>query len=99
VFDLVTKSLKATFTKPAPGFGVSHIAVSARMGTLAICQGKNLYLKDISGDCNSDFVTIKRDATLTACAVSHDGLSVAIGDEYGKIYHVSNPEGSSNLVI
>jgi len=36
---------------------------------------------------------------LVAVAVSDDGLSVAVADESGKIYHVTNPQGSSTLII
>lgn len=32
-------------------------------------------------------------------AVSDDGLSVACGDEVGKIYYVTNPKGSSSLIV
>jgi hypothetical protein len=47
----------------------------------------------------SEFVQIKRDCKLVAIAVSEDGLSVAVGDESGKIYNVTNPQGSSSLII
>ena len=55
-----------------------------------------LKLEDVAAD---KFVTIKRDAKLTCVAVSGDGLSVAAGDEFGKIYHITNPKGSITLII
>ena len=94
MFDIFTKALIGKFTKPVANFGVSTIAVSKRADTLAFCQGKILYLKDIgalkSGTV-SDFVQIRRDCKLVCLAVSDDGLSVAAGDESGKIYNITNP--------
>lgn len=79
------------------------MAISKRASTLAIAQGKVLYLKDLESfknDSPSDqFVAIKRDAKLTSVAVSGDGLSVATGDEFGKIYHITNPKGAITLII
>lgn len=103
MFDLVSKATIATFGKPVANFGVSGMALSKRASTLAITQGKVLYLKDLESLKNNveaeKFVTIKRDAKLTCVAVSGDGLSVAAGDEFGKIYHITNPKGSITLII
>jgi WD40 repeat protein len=44
-------------------------------------------------------VQIKRDCKLVALAVSDDGLAVAAGDESGKIYYVTNPVGSTSLIV
>jgi len=44
-------------------------------------------------------VQIRRDCKLVATAVTDDGLSVAVGDESGKIYYITNPQGSSTLII
>jgi len=48
VFDLISKAIIATFGKPVANFGVSGMAISKRASTLAITQGKVLYLKDLS---------------------------------------------------
>lgn len=42
---------------------------------------------------------MKRDCRLCALAVSDDGLSVSAGDESGKIYYVTNPQGSATLIV
>jgi hypothetical protein len=36
---------------------------------------------------------------LVASTVSDDGLAVAVADEAGKIYNITNPKGSSTLII
>ena len=66
------------------------MGLSRRADTLAFTQGKIIYLKDLQ-NLQQDFVQIKRDCKLCALAVSDDGLSVAAGDESGKIYYVTNP--------
>lgn len=92
VFDAATKGLIGQFTKPVANFGVSTFALSRRADTLAFTQGKVIYLKDLSTlKTNADFVQVKRDMKLCALAVSDDGLSVAAGDDSGKIYYVTNP--------
>jgi hypothetical protein len=61
-----------------------------------------LYLKDIGTlktGSETEFVQIRRDCKLTSLTVSDDGLSAAIGDESGKIYNITNPKGSSSLII
>lgn len=69
---------------------MSTLALSRRAETLAFTQGKIIYLKDLT-NLKQDFVQIKRDCKLCALAVSDDGLSVAAGDQSGKIYYVTNP--------
>jgi len=93
VFDILTKQKIGSFVKPVANFGVSNFALSRRADTLAFTQGKILYLKNLSTlkTAETEFVQIKRDCKLCVLAVSDDGLSVATGDEYGKIYYVSNP--------
>jgi NET1-associated nuclear protein 1 (U3 small nucleolar RNA-associated protein 17) len=44
---------------------------------------------DLSTQVESEkFRTILREARLSCIAVSNDGKSVAVGDDFGKIYHV-----------
>jgi hypothetical protein len=102
VFDISTKGLVGKFSKPVQNFGVSTLSVSRRADTLAFTQGKILYLKniaDLKKGVSGDFVQIRRDCKLVATAVTDDGLSVATGDESGKIYYITNPQGSSTLII
>jgi len=78
------------------------MAISRRRDTLAFTQGKIIYLKDIMSmttGVDSKLVEIKRDCNLCAVAVSDDGLSVAAGDTTGKIYYVTNPKGSTSLIV
>ena len=102
VFDVSTKSLIGKFAKPVHNFGVSTLSLSRRADTLAFTQGKILYLKniaDLKKGVTGDLVQIRRDCKLVATAVTDDGLSVATGDESGKIYYITNPQGSSTLII
>ena len=81
---------------------MSTLSLSRRADTLAFTQGKILYLKniaDLKRGVSGDFVQIRRDCKLVATAVTDDGLSVATGDESGKIYYITNPQGSSTLII
>lgn len=78
------------------------MAISRRRDTLAFTQGKVIYLKDIMSmttGLDTKPVEIKRDCNLCAVAVSDDGLSVAAGDTTGKIYYVTNPKGSTSLIV
>lgn len=76
------------------------MAVSRSASTLAFTQGQVIYMKDLGSlGVQHGFVQIRRDSRLTAVAVSDDGLTVASGDEVGKIYYVSNPQGSSSLIV
>ena len=44
---------------------------------------------DLSAQIESDkFRSVLREARLTCVVVSNDGHSIAIGDEFGKIYHI-----------
>ena len=57
-------------------------------------------MKDLAAlDTQQGFVQVRRDCRLSALAVSDDGLSVAAGDEAGKIYYVTNPKGSASLIV
>lgn len=56
---------------------------------LTYTQYKSVNLVDLSSSVESEkFRTILREARLTCVAVSNDGHSVAVGDEFGKIYHI-----------
>ena len=78
------------------------MSVSRRADTLAFTQGKILYLQNLAElkrGAQTEFVQIRRDCKLVASTVSDDGLSVAVADEAGKIYNITNPKGSSTLII
>ena len=49
-----------------------------------------------------EYIVIRREAKLTALTIKEDGSAIAIGDEFGKIYHimnVNNSRGRDNFVI
>jgi hypothetical protein len=107
VFDTTTKQLINSF-EAEEGSSVSGMAVAKGEGAdlVAYIAYKSLHLVDLSNIRELKAVntrSIKREARLTAIAVKNDGQSVAVGDEFGKIYHIlvdsSTTEQGKRLVV
>ena len=67
------------------------MAVANDADLVAYTQYKTLHLVDLSSARELKAVntrSIQREARLTCVAVKDDGQSVAVGDEFGKIYHI-----------
>ena len=85
VFDISTKQMKNKITPENQNIAISAMAVAEETGVLAYTQNKTLHI--VSGT-NNQTRSIQRETKLTCAGISQDGTSIAVSDEFGKIYHV-----------
>ena len=101
VFDIEVGKMTRQFSSLSASHAVTSIAASSDAKLLAYTQGNTVVISELQHKKENQ-IAIRRSANLTALCTKADGSAIAVGDEYGKIYHIMNTnsgKGQDNFVI
>ena len=103
VFNLDTKQAVDSFSQVIPNSPPRQLVTSFdNSNKIAYTQNRVLVIVDLNKreEAGSPFqIQIKREAKLTALTMTSDGKALAVGDEAGKIFHITNLGSKENNFV